>query len=260
MTILSGVRSGLRSGLRSGVNPIMGVTRDLQSGKYTPDSGDEFRNYLAAIGSTLVVPHHLWRMQVASGNVPDEIGGGLGTRNLTATTAGNAPAYRKSITGWSRFAIGGPGAAVASSLANTSMGNTASASFLLFWYGRSDAATVLRNLMVYGSPQVQQPASSKTRLRMGASITDSTNNHAGDVVPYLFAFNITATTIKLYSHLEIVSVTYASSAGSTLTATLSGTGDTTAADLLLMAGWDNVETTDAEARKFITGLGYAPSW
>ncbi len=267
MSLSAGLRSGLCSGLHSGFNPtcddsIPGVTRDSTSRVYTPGSFAEWETFLAALGDEapdLPPPEHLWLLQEASGNPVDTIGG----KTLTATGGGNAPAYQRTIPGWSRKAIGGPGIAANSSLSNTLMVNTATTSFLVLLLARSAPATVLRSICAYGTPAIQQPVSNKTRFRLGASIVDSTNDHAGATVhPYLFAFSVSISTCKLYTDLEKITLTFSASAGSVLTLQCASASDATAADFLYAAAWDasSGDTIDSEAKKLITGLGFNPPW
>jgi hypothetical protein len=251
-----GIRVGIGSGLSAG-DPRSGVTQDATSLIYTPNTAAEWTTFLAAISSSLAAPDHLWRLQEASGHPADSIG----SKTLTATTAGNAPGYQRAITGWTRKAIGGPGS-VAANLSNTAMVNTATTSFIVFLLARSATATVaLRSVCSYGSPAIQQPMSAKTRFRLGASITDSTLDHAGATVhPYLFAHNVTGSTCKLYSDLEKITATFGASVGSTMTLTGSTAAEPSAADFLYACAWDAATITDAEAKGLIRGLGYAPTW
>jgi hypothetical protein len=251
-------------GLEVGLDPTCGgsgpppvFTSDATSGKATPISSAEWTALLAVAGSSVIAPSHLWLLQEASGTAADV----YGLKPLTATNV----AYQKPIAGWSRLAIGGPGTAIASSLTNATMVDTSTTSFAVLAYVRFDPSpTVVRAMITYGTPTVQEPAATnKVRLREGGSLIDSTNNHNGTVHPFLFVFNVTAQTVRLYTDLEKLSVTWSSSAGSVLTLTGSIATDATFTDFLYAAAWDGVAAeaiTDVEAKKIITTLGYSPPW
>lgn len=241
-------------------DPLALVARDSTSGIFVPASATEWDVFRAAKGVSIPTPNHLWLMQEVAGNPADSIGTGLGLRPLTATGAGNTPAYQKVIAGWSRRAIGGPGAANAS-LSNTSMVNTATGDFLVLTYLSSEAATgALRNIQAYGLPAIQQPLSGKTRFRLSASITDTTADHAGPVRPYVFAFSSTTGYCKMYSDLEKIVATYSASSGTNLLLQCATASDTTAANFLYCAAWDGAVVTDAQVKTLLQSLGWTIPW
>lgn len=228
-------------------------TTDSVSGKAAPNSTAEWTSFLTSISSALAAPQHLYLLQEASGVAVDSIG----ASNLTASNV----AYQKSISGWSRKAIGGA-SQIAGTLTNTTILDTAANSFLLFCYLRFDAATLAtRGLVTFGVPLLQIPGA-QIRLREGASLASTVNNHDITVHPIVMAFNNANQTIKLYSDLEKLSVTWSASSGTAFTLTVSAAADPGLSDFLYSAMWTGsaAETTDAEVKKLITGLGFSPSW
>jgi hypothetical protein len=258
MTYVRSLRIGLRIGEGIGLSQGSGstYTTDATSGKATPSSAAEWTAFLSSISSALSAPQHLWLMQEPSVAAADSIG----SKTLTVSNV----LFGKPIAGWARMAIGGPEALIASSLSNASMVSTGTSSFMVLVYARFDPSpAVLRAMITYGTPVVQTPAlTNKVRLREGGSLVDSSGAHNATVHPFLFAFNVTASTVRLYTDLEKLSVTYSTSTGSSLTLTTSLVSDITATDFLYGAAWDGVagEINDAEAKKLITGLGYSPPW
>jgi len=230
-------------------------TSDATSGKPVPQNSTEWSSFLSSIGSAIPVPGHLWLMQETSGTLADSIG-------ASALTVSNS-AYNKSISGWSRKAMGGSGAIVGT-LRNLAMADTALNSFLVFMFARYDtSASALRAILQYGSPTVQTPAvTQKVRLREGANLLDSTNAHDATIHPFLLAYNQTNSTMKMYTDLEKLSVTFSASVGNFLTFTTSAAADTSSSDFIYAACWEGgiSETTDAEAKKLITGFGFTPPW
>jgi len=236
---------------------IPGVTRDGTSNVYTPNTAGEMTAFSTAIGTSIPAANHLWRLQEAAGNPADTIG----AKTMTASGV----AYQKSIVGWTRKAIGGPGTATNTNFFNAAMVDTATTSFAVLMLAQfANPTGGLRSFLSYGVPALQCPMSTaKIRLREGASITDSSSNHDGAVRPFFIVFNVTASSLKLYTDLEKLSVTFSASSGTTLQAFTSTTVDTGSNDFLWMAAWDGAaaETvTDAQAKTYITGMGYSPPW
>lgn len=258
---LFSVEFGNRFGALFGTDytPIGGAqfSVDGTSGKPVPDNAGEWSNFLTSFSSVLSVPQHLWKFQESSGNNLDSVGSG----NLTVTNS----SYQKVIAGWSRFAMGGPGTAVTGTLRNLAMANTATTSYLIFAFGRFDTPTASLGAFVsYGSPTVQLPAiTNKVRLREGGNLLDSTNNHNSTVHPFLLSYNISNSTVKLYTDLEKISITFTTSVGTSLSFATANTGDTGSRDFLYAASWEGAAAeviTDAEAKKLITAFGFSPPW
>lgn len=253
MAVFFGVSFQVQFGVTFGNYYSSGVsfTTDATSGKVVPASTSEWSSLLSAQGiGTLSAPTHIWKMQEASGNVLDS---GAST-NLTTSNV----LYQKAVTGWSRKAIGGTG-----SSAGTITGalvNTGTTSFVLLTYARFDTATLaLRNFVSYGTPVLQLP-DNHIRLREGAALASTVNDHSTTVHPLLLCYNITASTLKLYTDLEKLAITFSVASGTTFQLTTSSATDPGFSDFLYSAAWDGGETTDADAKKLITGLGYSPSW
>lgn len=256
MSVVFNVDFGLYHGVLFGNNfPVASgvVSADATSGKLVPASAAEWVAFNALNGISLLAPTNLYLCQEASGNPADSIG----VATLTATGV----TYAKAISGWSRTALSGTGSANAT-LTNASFNNSATSSFMVLMYLQFDAATVgTRSLFAQGNPLLQIP-DTKIRLREGGSLASTVNAHNGAVHPIVVAFNITASTIKLYSDLEKLAITYSASTGSSITFNPSTTADPGVSDILYVAAWTGAaaETTDAEIKKLITGLGYSPSW
>lgn len=255
MPVNFGVKFGQFNGALFGNSFSVGgpVTADGTSGKLVPANSTEWSNFLANNSIALGVPQHLYSFQEASGNALD----GIGSTNLTAT----AITYSKPVTGWSRVAMSGTGSAN-SNLTNATYLDTAANSFLVFMYLRYDAVTVAtRGLVTFGSPLLQIP-DNKIRLREGAALASTVNDHSTTVHPIVMAFNNLNTTIKMYSDLEKLTIAYSASSGSGLTLIPSALADPGVSDLIYMTSWGgaSAETTDAEIKKLITGLGYSPPW
>lgn len=229
---------------------------DSTSGKAVPTNSTEWLSFLALAGSLIPPPQHVWQMQEVSGTLADSIG----TNVLTVSNA----TYNKTITGWTRKAVGGNGAAVTGQVRNLAMADTATTSVLVLIYAQYVVSpTALRSLLLYGTPTLQIPAvTQKVRLREGAALLDSTLAHDATIHPFLFAFNVTNSTCKVYTDLEKLSIAYSASVGTALTLSTSSTSDTSITDFVYGAAWEgiNAETTDAEAKKLITALGYSPPW
>lgn len=240
---------------------LSSVSRDPTSNRLVPATSIEWSTTLSVAGNPAPVPNHLWLMQELSGNPVDVIGTGLGARNLTATTAANAPAYSKVIPGWTRRAIGGAGAAVSSSLSNNTMVDTATTDFMVFMYMQTAPATGgLRNVVTYSTPAIQQPVSNKVRFRLAAALQDTVADHAGVVRPYLFTYSNVNATCRLYTDLERINLTYSTITGPQLVFQCSNTLDTTGADFLYACAWDGARVTDAQARALFQVLGYTVPW
>ncbi len=247
----------LRIGLGGEGGGLSSVSIDGTSGKYAPNSAIEWAAFLPGVGSAMAMPDHLWRLQETAGNLADSIG--------SKTLSVSSSVLNKAIAGWSRVAVGGPGSATNTSFLNGSMVDTSTTSFAVFTYARFDTpGASVRSFITYATPAMQLPATTnKVRLREGGSLVDSANAHNSTVHPFLFVFNVTAQTVMLYTDLEKMSVTWSASSGSGLQCFTSTTVDVGVNDFLYMSAWDgpNAETaTTAEAKKFITGLGYTPPW
>lgn len=241
------------------------VNKDSTSGKRFPESLTQWQNWITyqiAIGDSNFIgigPDHLWLMQESSGNPADSIG----SKNFTASTGLNSPSYQKTIPGWSRKAIGGPGTLINSTLTNTSMVNTATTSFLVMALVRFDTPTVtLRNAMTYGNTSVQEPSSTgKLRLRLGGSLQDTAAVHGGsDVHIVWFTYNISDSLVEMFTDLNRVSVTFSSSTGSTLQLTTSTVADSGSTDFLGVAAWDDTEVSSDTIKATSIGMGFAPPW
>ncbi len=237
-------------------DPFAGVTVDAGLGWRLPSTAAEWTTFNAAIGGTWNNPNHLWLLQEPSGNPSDTIGTGLGTRNLTATTGPAAPLYQQTIAPATRKFIAGNGSAVSCNLSNSSMVDTATSSFAILAVLTSETATVLRNLIIYGLPQTSQPASAKWRLRLGASLVDTTGDHSNVIQLCFIVYNLSLSSVKFYTPTEKLSVTFGASVGTGLSFQLSSTGDTTKAACGYAAGWDDTdaEFSDTEAKNLMEGL------
>lgn len=237
-------------------DPFAGITVDSGLDWRLPNNSVEWAILRSATVGTWRMPNHLWLLQEASGNPADTLGTGLGLRNLTATTAAAAPLYQQTIPGVTRKFITGNGALNNCNLSNTSMVNTATGSYAWLGVVRSDQATVLRNVVVYGSPTFSQPANKKFRLRLNASLQNTTADHTDTVQLVFVVYNLAASTIKMYTPLEKLEVAFSASVASTLTLQLSATGDTTIAYFGYSAAWDqaSAEFTDAQAKNLMEGI------
>jgi hypothetical protein len=228
-------------------------TRDATSNKAVPVSTTEWTNFLASFGSTLVAPNHIYSMQDVSGNILDTAG------TQTYASAANL-VYGKTVTGWTRKAISGT-ASTDVIPTNANGVNTGLLSFLSLAYIRYDAGTVLRSPASYGTSSVRIP-NTTIQLRLGGNTATSSGDHSGTVHPILWAYNVSNSTCKLYTDLEKLSVTFTVSTGHVSSIMPSATVDPGLTDFLYQATWDGAagETTDAEAKKLITALGYSPPW
>lgn len=235
---------------------IAGVTRDSTSSILVPSNSTEWGTFLTAIGSTIPVPSHLYLLQEASGNALDAIG-------VLPLVASGALVYSKVISGWNRTAIGGTTTAGTTSLTNSVAANIALNSTLaLAFISFTTPPVSIRNAMDWGSVSVQLPAvSNKLRLRESPNLADTTGSHTIGVHPILVSFNNTNTSLTLYTDLEKITITWTAGAGSFFRLIGSVSGDTVT-DWLYAATWEGsaAETTDAQAKLLIQGLGYSPTW
>lgn len=244
-------------------DPFAGITVDSGLDWRLPNNSVEWAILKSATAGSWAMPNHLWLLQEPSGNPADTIGTGVGIRNLTATTAAAAPLYQQTVSGVTRKFIVGNGALNNCNLRNTTMVNTVTDSYAWLGVVRSDQATVLRNVVIYGSPTFSQPASKKFRLRLNASIQNTVDDHTDTVQLIFVVYNRAISTIKMYTPLEKLEVAFSASVGSTLTHQLSATGDNTVAYFAYSTAWDqtSAEFTDAQAKNLMEGiLKYSVPW
>lgn len=237
-------------------------TVDVASGIGWPSTGAEWTAFETAHALTQFgVPNQLYTFQQASGSITDVIGG----KNLLI---GNAPLYQKTITGWSRKAIGGNAAATTQSASVTTLGNVSTNSVLVLVYLRYDAATAANRAMVSaGSSAVNEleaPGGLSTmRLRATNVNANGALTHAGNTVhPYWIIDDVTNQRNCILSDKEKLCVTWNAQAGTSLINTFSlGSDVGPVTDVLAEARWEGAaaERTDNELRSALQGLAWAPS-
>lgn len=238
-------------------------TTDATSGVGFPSTSAEWTDFetkhsLSAFG----LPANGYTFQQSSGTIADF----LGSKTLTVS---GAAVYQRSISGWSRKAIGGSGILASQSATNATFTNISATSWMVLGYVRFDAApTANRSVLEGGASSVddfQAPGGqSGMRKRTGSSTINSTLTHAGATVhPYVILWDRTNHRDCLFSDIEKICITWADNTGSTLAAIFNVTTDngTAVSDFLGIARWEGAaaERSDAEIVHLLRALGWNPS-
>jgi len=193
---------GLRVGVGVDVGPgitvgapgsgsIAGVTRDVTSGVYLPQSTAEWTLLMAAAGLATGNPSNLWLLQEASGDPADSIG----AKTLTAT---GTRAYQQAVTGWTTKSVkttdGASGILINTSAVQSILTNSA----LVLAYARvNNTPAAERTIFSLGYTFDGDAAIEVTptpRLQFNSVINDAigTLNPTGQVRPYVSQVDRTA--------------------------------------------------------------------
>lgn len=247
--------SGLTAHTTSSVEVIL-WTIDATSGIATPETSDEWTNFLAAnTGTNFSVPDHLWLFDAASGNLSAAIGG------KTLTMSG-APSYQQTETGWTRKFIRASGAATNQFCNNATM-TAAANSALVLVFARVVQPVSGHQRVLYGGASSNAfegiAGSSHIRYRTGASSANGTASHVGQVRPYVLVHDETANRMALLSDIEKVSPAFAARSGTTVQFQFGVAADTTALTSIgYAAAWDgaNAERSDADIKALLQAMGF----
>lgn len=223
-----------------------------------PANASEWAAFLTAHqitfgGVAAPTPGYQWGFQDLSGNISAQIGG-------KALTISNTPAYQLAIPGRTRLGIGASGNAQTQSASNTTMPNINAHSVLLLGDGIFNTTATNREQMAWGGAGLNAlqvgGGTSKARKRTGSNSANTTRDHANVLRPYACFRDLTSRD-ELYSDIEKLSLTWASSAGGTVMFTFGVSSDTAAyTKWAYGVGWADVNPTTAEIRHLQLARGY----
>lgn len=178
------------------------VAIDGPSSVFTPASAADF----TALG--LTAPSSLWLCQEASGNAADAIG-------AVTLTAGGTPTYNQAVASWTRTGFGFNQTANQRFSVGAGTYDPSASSQAILLYAKVDTVTSTpRALAVLG----QATGASLYCAFTNAGLVRITNNavnvsgavdHRNSLVnAFLFVYNRTAGTVRVYTQLEQVNGTY----------------------------------------------------
>ncbi len=253
----------MSSGTARADTPIAGVDRDASALKYLPSSSGQWTTFMTAAGLATGNPSNLWMCTEPSAtNLADSIG-------AVTLTANNSPTGQNTVSGWTKKAVGTTDGAAMSYQAAAGV-NLATTSGLLLGYVAATATPAAeRPLIGIGAGTDHRYAAVTTTPRikaaaLGGGTATGTAAPGTTVHPIAVAVNRAATTYKVYTDQEIITVAWTNpGAGGSLV----GAGDTPgvgAAPMFLLYltlfASTAAELSDAQVRTLLTTLGWSCAW
>jgi hypothetical protein len=261
--VAAGVAVGVSADELGGgtANPMAGVTRDATSGIYRPSNATEWTTTLAVAGLGGGNPTGLWLCQDASGDLADAIGS-------NPLVVSGAPAYRQSNTGWTTKSFNITATTVQAAILAAGVFNPAADSIAWLGYccltgtpgGNRNVLTLTNNAT---GIRVDHTVANKLQMTCGANTATSANTYTTSTIfPIAIVYNRTATSCKLYTELEELTVTYASVGdGNKGIGAVQSTGDSTAHwNMLTAFSSTAAELSTANMRSLLQTLAWSPAF
>lgn len=177
------------------------VAIDGAANVFTPSSAADF----TALG--LTAPSSLWLCQEASGNAADSIG-------AVTLTAGGTPLYSQAVAGWTRVGFGFNQTANQRFSVGAGTYDPSASSQAILLYAKADTVSgTPRALATLGQVTGNNlycafTSAGLVRIVNFAVINNGAVDHRGAVHPYLFVYNRTAGTVRVYTDAEQINGTY----------------------------------------------------
>lgn len=233
------------------------VTLDATRGVYLPATAAEWSTTLSVAGDSSGGPTHLYLPgSPASGAIPDIIGG----KNLNVS---GLPLYQQPITGWSTKCVAPPGTATNTFFNNATVEDLATNSVLTMVIAQFNQSASTREIAYHGGAGVNAlenfGGTTHQRIRTGANAANGTIDHTTAAHIYWIKWNRTGSENKLITELERLSITFASTTGTTLQIQTGISTDTAAfAKFLYLAEWVGAaaEKSDATIKAITQTLGW----
>ncbi len=201
MALQVGIRTGLYTGLWSGLDtvyPAGGITvaTDGPGAVYVPASSADFSQL------SITTPDSLWLLQDASGNPASAIGA------VTPTAAGVA-SYSNAVTSWTRVFYGFSEAST-NQRVGVALGtyNPATASQSALVYAKVETVSAASRILFGVSAAIYARYTAGGLLQIvnnGSAVTGTYDYRDGNVHPYLLRYNLTNSTVTLFTDKEQLS-------------------------------------------------------
>ena len=230
-------------------NALVTVPTDGPDSVFVPQSAADF----TSLG--IVAANSLWQMQESAVPLADSIGA------ITWSQDNGTPEYQQSVSGWDRLFI---------KISETSFervnytsgdyqyGSGTSAAFLTYFHGL-EAVNTNRGFMLHSGNTNKARITNAgvvSWLVQSVATVGSYNYEDGAAHPFLFVYNATDSTVKLFSDQEVLTGTF----NATITAGQRGIGDVSGTAAVSFSCWSaawfgaNAETIDQTT---LTKLGWA---
>lgn len=242
---------------------------DPDSHVWRPQTATHWSNLIAKYGLSMSVPNSAHLFQDTSGNAVDYIS----SLNLVPASSPNNPTYSVSQTpDWACNAIQFPGGGPENfGLASASYPNVTTTSFAAMIYVSFDNTSPAANssMIELGGGTIRAVYTTAGRMQVycggntTTGVVDPTTGYKNFFVPIILVYNHTASTCKLYTPVEIISVT---------PGTLGTTQDyyigshvsvTSQVEIIEDAVWFDAaaeQLTDSTINAMLTGMQWAPTW
>lgn len=235
--------------------------------KAFPANSTEWNTLIAAHGITFggVTPTApnagIWGFQDAASPVVDA----NGAKNLSAV---NAPTFRKTHPGVSRFFVGSSGAATSQNVNNVTMANISSTDVFILGVGTYTTTATNREQMSWGGAAVNAlevaGGTNKARKRTGTPAASTVNDYA-DGTPHIFGclYSVSQLRDELHTEKEVLALTHSSQSdfgtisGGVVTYSFCVNTDTASETKWCYGcGWSGYSPTVAEIKHLYRALGY----
>lgn len=257
--IVRGTVHGLLHGIDRG-NLLVGVAQDATSLKYVPADASQWTTVMAAASIASGNPTSLWEAQEASGDLADTIGS-------NTLTAFSNPQYQVAIAGWTRQAVHLDDNGDA--FYNTSVGNTATTSYLILAYITLAAApeSTLPAINIGGGVAsadrraVAVTAASVYRAQgTGILAVDGVSDPGTDVRPVVLLFNRAGTEFSVLTDQDKIITAYVPPVdGSSAYLSFEGLGGVRLLYATMFSG-AAAELSRAQVKALLQVLGWSVAW
>lgn len=226
------------------------VDVDGPSSVYVPTSAADF----TALG--LTVPDSLWLCQEASGNADDV----FNAMDLTPT---GSPTYAQAVTNWTRTAFGFNQTSNQRFSGSTAYDPSAASSAMLVYAEFVAALSTPRGLMTLGQTTGASLYSAFTNAGLvritnnAVNVSGASDHRGGGVRPYLFVYNRTAGTVRVYTNLEQINGTYSATVTNSANKGFCGSGVTSFEGKILWGCQWYGAGAEAQAKATLTTLGWS---